>query len=178
MIYNFGDCWNCIERSLYLQQQKRCIDCFADTGELDALGERKHHLENQLTELRHDIQLRLRKAWDALKNIRAIDFIINGNPHRILIAETELLRDVVKRALLESGNTGRPIEHYDVRDAKGSYLDVDRSISDYGFWEKLNNTFREVSRPGAQRPYAVRLFLSLNIGRGGNKPAPPKEAPR
>ena len=45
---------------------------------------------------------------------------------------------------------GSPSENWELRDAEGNLLDLDKKIEDYGFPEK------------------VRLFLNLKAGVGGN----------
>ena len=77
-------------------------------------------------------------------------FIINGENFPVETNVHALLLVAVERALVVSGNTGRrdPRE-WEVRDAGGVLLEVDRSIKDLGL------------KDGA------RLFLSLRVGAGG-----------
>lgn len=82
-------------------------------------------------------------------NIRLI-FIINGENFPVGTHIEARLILAVERALVESGNTGRqnPRE-WEVRDASGVLLEVDRTIKELGL------------KDGA------RLFLSLQVGAGG-----------
>jgi hypothetical protein len=76
-------------------------------------------------------------------------FIINGANFSLETNLNAPLREAVARALAESGNTGRPASEWQVRDAAGVLLEIERKIKDFGF----NN--------------GVRLFLSLAVGAGG-----------
>jgi hypothetical protein len=76
-------------------------------------------------------------------------FIINGATFPLETNINTPLKEAVARALAESGNTGRPASEWQVRDANGVLLDVERKIKDFGF---QNGT---------------RLFLSLAVGAGG-----------
>jgi hypothetical protein len=77
-------------------------------------------------------------------------FIINGENFPLEVYVELLLIGAVEKALLLSGNTGRrdPRE-WEVRDARGVLLEVDRSILDLGLKDD------------------DRLFLSLRVGAGG-----------
>lgn len=77
-------------------------------------------------------------------------FIINGANVSVRTSVDAPLREAVTRALADSGNTGRPASDWQVRNAAGILLEVDRKIRDFGF---VNGT---------------RLFLSLAVGAGGN----------
>lgn len=76
-------------------------------------------------------------------------FIINGANFPLDTNVNAPLKEAVARALQESGNTGRPPSDWQVRDANGVLLDIDRKIKDLG----LTN--------------GARLFLSLGVGAGG-----------
>jgi hypothetical protein len=76
-------------------------------------------------------------------------FIINGANFSLTTSTEAPLKEAVERALAESGNTGRPPSEWQVRDAQGILLEIERKIEDYGF---KNGT---------------RLFLSLAVGAGG-----------
>lgn len=78
-------------------------------------------------------------------------FIINGANFPLETNINAPLKEAVARALSESGNTGRPPSEWQVRDAAGVLLEVDRKIKDFGF---SNGT---------------RLFLSLAVGAGGGR---------
>jgi hypothetical protein len=76
-------------------------------------------------------------------------FIINGQDFPIEANVQAPLMEAVQRALAESGNTGRPPDEWEVRDASGVLLEKHRSPKELG----LHN--------------GARLFLSLRVGAGG-----------
>jgi len=77
-------------------------------------------------------------------------FIINGENFPVELNAELLLIGAVESALRLSGNTGRrdPRE-WEVRDARGVLLEVDRSVVNLGLKD------------------GDRLFLSLRVGAGG-----------
>jgi hypothetical protein len=75
--------------------------------------------------------------------------VVNGQPVLVEVNLNAPLRTVIPKALEESGNTGQPPENWELRDADGAELGLDRKIGDYGF------------------PPDVRLFLNLKAGIGG-----------
>lgn len=79
----------------------------------------------------------------------ALIFIINGQDFPIETEIHEPLIEAVKRALVVSGNTGRPSDEWEVRDTSGVLLEKNRTPKDLG----LHN--------------GARLFLSLRVGAGG-----------
>lgn len=89
-----------------------------------------------------------RGLWVADNKINLV-FIINGQDFPIEVAAHAALMSAVQRALAESGNTGRPPDEWEVRDASGVLLEKTRSPADLGL------------RDG------TRLFLSLRVGAGG-----------
>jgi hypothetical protein len=76
-------------------------------------------------------------------------FIINGANFPLETNINAPLKEAVVRVLSESGNTGRPPAEWQVRDANGVLLEMERKVKDFGF---SNGT---------------RLFLSLGVGAGG-----------
>lgn len=76
-------------------------------------------------------------------------FIINGEGFSVETNVNAPLTAPVERALSESGNTGRPLDEWEVRDSNGVLLEIRRTVKDLGL------------RNGA------RLFLSLRVGAGG-----------
>ena len=76
-------------------------------------------------------------------------FIINGVDYPVHVNFEAPLAIAVERALVESHNTGRPPDEWEVRNAAGVLLEKDRTIEDLG----LKN--------------GARLFLSLRVGAGG-----------
>lgn len=78
-----------------------------------------------------------------------IAVIVNGQPVAERVHEKTLLRDVVKRALDKSGNSGQPIENWELRDSSGQLLDLSKTIGQVG---TVNG---------------AKLFLNLKAGVGG-----------
>ncbi|EQD42763.1 hypothetical protein B1A_15802 [mine drainage metagenome] len=79
-----------------------------------------------------------------------ITVIVNGQPVEMKHLNTkEILKAVVKLALDESGNSGQPIDNWELRDAAGQVLDLNKRIADYGITDH------------------ARLFLNLKAGVGG-----------
>jgi hypothetical protein len=76
--------------------------------------------------------------------------VVNGTPVEIKDLHLKtILKVVVERALKESGNTGQPIDNWELRDAAGQVLDLAKTIADYGITDD------------------ARLFLNLKAGVGG-----------
>ena len=78
-----------------------------------------------------------------------IVFVVNGENVPVDANVHEALRVAVQHALTASQNTGRPPDEWEVRDAKGALLDVNRKIEEFKFSS------------------GVRLFISLRVGAGG-----------
>lgn len=79
-----------------------------------------------------------------------ITVIVNGQPVALEdLSVKTLLRTVVERALKESGNSGQPVENWELRDTAGQILDLNRKIADYGIVDE------------------AKLFLNLKAGVGG-----------
>ena len=76
--------------------------------------------------------------------------IVNGQPTDVDAVENEPLRSIIPDALQQTENSGQPPENWELRDADGNLLDLDKKIEDYGF------------------PPKVRLFLNLKAGVGGH----------
>ena len=76
-------------------------------------------------------------------------FIINGQDFPVEANINAPLLEAVQRALAESGNTGRPVDEWEVRDTSGVLLEKHRTPKELG----LHN--------------GTRLFLSLRVGAGG-----------
>lgn len=76
-------------------------------------------------------------------------FIINGESFPVETNINAPLSAAVERALSESGNRGRPLSEWEVRDSAGALLDMARTVKELG----LKN--------------GARLFLSLRVGGGG-----------
>lgn len=76
-------------------------------------------------------------------------FIINGESFPVETNINAPLSSAVEKTLSTSGNTGRPLAEWEVRDSSGVLLDISRKVGDLGL------------KDGA------RLFLSLRVGAGG-----------
>jgi len=75
--------------------------------------------------------------------------VVNGQPVQVKANIHEPLRTMIEHALQKSGNSGQPIENWELRDAMGQILDPARKVGELNF------------------PPGVTLFLSLKAGVGG-----------
>lgn len=85
---------------------------------------------------------------DKEHKIRLI-FIINGQDFAVDANAHAPLLEAVRRALVESGNQGRPAEEWEVRNVSGVLLDKSKTPVELGLVD------------------GTRLFLSLRVGAGG-----------
>ena len=85
----------------------------------------------------------------AQDNKLRLSIIVNGQPNDVEANQNAPLRSVVGRALEATGNTGQPPENWEMRDAQGNLLDLDRKIGEFEFNAD------------------TRLFLNLKAGVGG-----------
>ena len=75
--------------------------------------------------------------------------VVNGKPEKVPANVHAPLRTAIERALELSGNSGQPVDNWEIRDSGGQLLDLTRKIGDFHF---AND---------------ARLFLSLKAGVGG-----------
>ena len=75
--------------------------------------------------------------------------VVNGQPTPVRANLQAPLRTAIEHALQASGNSGQPIDNWEMRDAAGQILDPARKIGDFNF------------------PTGVTLFLNLKAGVGG-----------
>ena len=75
--------------------------------------------------------------------------VVNGQPVQVKANIQAPLRTLIEHALQQSGNSGQPIDNWELRDASGQILDPARKIGDFNF--------------GA----GTQLFLNLMAGVGG-----------
>ena len=80
----------------------------------------------------------------------SITVVVSGQPTVIDVIEDAPLRTIIPDALRQTENSGQPPENWELRDADGTLLDLNKKIGDYGFQDK------------------TRLFLSLKAGVGGH----------
>jgi hypothetical protein len=78
-----------------------------------------------------------------------ITVVVNGKPAEIFAVEDQPIGAIIPDALEQTGNTGQPPENWELRDAEGNLLDLNKNFGDYAFSEK------------------DRLFLNLKAGVGG-----------
>ena len=78
-----------------------------------------------------------------------LTIVVNGQPTVVDAVVEDPLRSIIEPALRQTGNSGQPPENWELRDADGSLLDLNKKIEDYAFTDK------------------TRLFLSLKAGVGG-----------
>jgi hypothetical protein len=80
----------------------------------------------------------------------SLTVVVNGQPIELKNANPhEPLRAVANQALAQSGNSGQPLDGWELRDSAGNVLDFSKPIKDYGL------------------AAGVTLFLSLRAGVGG-----------
>ena len=80
----------------------------------------------------------------------SITVVVNGHPTVVDAVENDPLGAIIPDALRQTANSGQPPENWELRDAEGNLLDLDKKVGDYGFSEN------------------VRLFLNLRAGVGGH----------
>ena len=75
--------------------------------------------------------------------------VVNGQPIPIDAHPQEPLHTVAQQALNNSGNSGQPLQNWEMRDGAGNVLDLARKIGEFHFQD------------------GTKLFLSLKAGVGG-----------
>ena len=80
----------------------------------------------------------------------SITVVVNGKPTDVEALDTSPLGTIIPDALHLTGNSGQPPDNWELRDAGGTLLDLNKTIGDYGFYDQ------------------PRLFLNLKAGVGGN----------
>lgn len=78
-----------------------------------------------------------------------ITVIVNGQPVPVSAEPHSKLREVADKALHESGNSGQPLDNWELRDAAGQVLDLSQTVEHYHFSD------------------GTKLFLNLKAGVGG-----------
>ena len=78
-----------------------------------------------------------------------ITVIVNGQPIDEKVNVDEKLRAVAEKALHKSGNSGQPLDNWELRDTAGQILDLSKRVGDYGIIA------------------GAKLFLNLKAGVGG-----------
>jgi hypothetical protein len=82
-------------------------------------------------------------------NKDTLTIVVNGQPVELEANENAPLKTVIGKALEKSGNVGQPAENWELKDASGALLDLDKKIGEYHFAD------------------GVKLFLSLKAGVAG-----------
>ena len=83
------------------------------------------------------------------ENKETLTIVVNGQPVEVEVNENAPLRSVIGKALEKSGNVGQPAENWELKDAAGALLDLNKKIEENNF------------------PDGVKLFLSLKAGVAG-----------
>ena len=78
-----------------------------------------------------------------------ITIIVNGQPVALRTNVNAPFRVAIQQALKESGNSGQPIENWELRDASGNVIDASRKVEELGI------------------SAGAKLFLNLKAGVGG-----------
>lgn len=89
------------------------------------------------------------KASEKADKKLELTIVVNGQPTTVEANPNAPLRTIIPRALEQTGNAGQPPENWELRDAAGAPLDLDRKIETFGF------------------ALGVSLFLNLRAGIGG-----------
>ena len=80
----------------------------------------------------------------------SLTVVVNGQPTVVDAFEDAILDTIIPDALRQTENSGQPPDNWELRDADGNLLDLNKKIGDYGF------------------PPKARLFLNLKAGVGGH----------
>ena len=80
-----------------------------------------------------------------------ITIVVNGQPVQEKAGVDEQVDEVVARALKESGNSGQPVDSWELRDESGHVIDLGRKFRDLDIKE------------------GAKLFLNLKAGVGGTR---------
>ena len=80
----------------------------------------------------------------------SITVVVSGQPTVVDVIADAPLGTIIPDALHQTENSGQPPENWELRDADGNLLDLNKKIEDYGF------------------PPKVRLFLNQKAGVGGH----------
>ena len=83
------------------------------------------------------------------KIMKTLTFIVNGEDVLISSNSESSLASARDAALIETRNTGRPLDQWEVRKESGELLDTTRLIHSFGFEER------------------ARVFVTLRVGAGG-----------
>ena len=82
-------------------------------------------------------------------NTETLTIIVAGTPTEVDANPQAPLRTVIPKALEQTGNTGQPLENWELRDEAGNLLDLDKKIGDFAFAD------------------GTKLSLNLKAGVGG-----------
>lgn len=80
----------------------------------------------------------------------SLTVVVNGQATVVDALDDAPLGTIIPNALHQTANSGQPAENWELRDAEGNLLDLDKQIGEYGFPEKTH------------------LFLNLKAGVGGH----------
>lgn len=127
-----------------VQHEKQVID--HEQKELEHQKKDVEYLEHRVKEMEHEMEEEKRHHHHA-KDIE-IKFIVNGTPTDVDAKEDWLLKRAAEKALEQTGNVGRPVEDWDIKQGTKT-LDANEVIAKYDF------------------PECVELVMSLDAGHGG-----------
>jgi hypothetical protein len=83
------------------------------------------------------------------QKLLVLTIIVNGTPTEVKINQNTPLKTAVEKALEQTGNTGRPVEDWQIK-LNDQILDTGKKIKEFNF------------------PEGFELFLGLTAGIGGN----------
>jgi hypothetical protein len=78
-----------------------------------------------------------------------LNIVVNGRPEKVKTNTEQTVRSLMEVALAQSGNSGQPIDNWELREPGGQILDPNQTVGHYNL------------QPGAT------LFLNLKAGIGG-----------
>jgi hypothetical protein len=67
------------------------------------------------------------------RNKETLTVIVNGVATEVDANVNAPLHTIIPKALQQTGNTGQPPENWELRDAQGQLLDLDRKIDEFDF---------------------------------------------
>ena len=69
----------------------------------------------------------------------SLTVVVNGQPTVVDAFGDDPLGKIIPDALRQTENSGQPQENWELHDADGILLDLDKKIEDYGFPEKISS---------------------------------------
>ena len=93
----------------------------------------------------------------------SITIVVNGQPTVVDVFDDAPLGTIIPDALQQTEKSGQPPKNWELRDADGNLLDLDKKIGDYGFSDKVH-LFLNLKAKGNQ-PISTPKKISITIVR-------------